>query len=179
MRKTESIRGGGEGLSFFSPGHYDAGRGSCLGIAGLGDRMHTVTIVLVPLPVSDLREAVRQRLAIHRLDEEQADRAWRLDYWTVGQEQIGDAESAAVCGVGADPDLAGNVCLVPRLPAQFLPGAIVTPEGRWHDLCDFGWKPVNGDSRPNRESYAQWVRHVRELLAANANCVAVEVDAHS
>ena len=38
--------------------------------------------------------------------------------------------------------LAGRVCEMNRLPPESIPGAVVTPDGAWHDLQDHGWRMV-------------------------------------
>ena len=142
--------------------------------------MHTVTVVLLPPGTPDLWQAGSDLLRAHRLDDDSnAVRPYRLDYWTVGGGSIEDAESAAALRVAGDPDMAPNVCLVSRLPPDFAPGALVTPDGRWFDLMDHGWRLLDGDSPANRAAEAAWAEQVRQLLAAHADCVAVEFDTHS
>lgn len=101
-----------------------------------------------------------------------------LDYWTVGGGNINDSFTAAQLGVAANPDLATNVCLVSRLPVDFIPGAIVTPDGKWHDLSDFDWKLIRGDSQDNRNAQIFWADAVGGLFATHKDCVAIEFDTH-
>ena len=138
--------------------------------------MHTVTIVLLPPGVPDLWQAGADLLRPHR---DGGDRPSRLDYWTVGGGAIADEASAAALGVDGDPDLARNVCLVARLRPDFVPGAMVTPDGGWHDLADLGWQFLPGESPANRAARDGWAGRVRQLLADHAACVAVEFDTHS
>lgn len=141
--------------------------------------MHTLTIVLLPAGAGDLWRASSELLERHRLDWDDVGRPSRLDYWTVGGGALADEITAVELGVVDNPDLARNVCFVSRLRVDFVPGAVVTPDGRWHDLADHGWRLRDGDSRANRAAQARWAAHVRELLAAHAGCVAVEFDTHS
>ncbi|MBI1348514.1 hypothetical protein GC163_19745 [bacterium] len=141
--------------------------------------MHTRTVVLLPHDTPDLWDAGSALLRPHRLVEDDVDRPWRLDYWTAGGESIADEESAAAFGVGGDEELARNVCFVSRLRPNFMPGALVTPDGRWYDLIDHGWRFIDGDTPANRVAEARWNAQVRELFMAHASCVAVEFDTHS
>jgi hypothetical protein len=140
--------------------------------------MHTLTIVLLPSDTPDLWQAGSALLEPHRVDWDVV-RPWQLDYWTVGGESIADEESAVALGVAADPDLARNVCLVHRLRPDFVPGAVVTPNGRWYDLTDHGWRFMDGDTPANRAAEAAWATQARALFAAHAGCVAIEFDTHS
>lgn len=101
-----------------------------------------------------------------------------LDYWTMGRGNINDAYSATKLGVATNPDLATNVCLVSRLPLEFIPGAIVTPDGKWHDLSGFDWKLMEGNSQDNRSAKIFWADHVGGLFATYKDCIAVEFDTH-
>jgi hypothetical protein len=141
--------------------------------------MHTLTIVLLPRDTSNLWQAGSDLLRPHRIDCDDEDRPFRIDYWTVGGESIADEASAAAFGVPGDTSLARNVCFVSRLRPDFVPGAVVTPDGRWYDLTDHGWRFIDGDTPANRAAEAAWVAQVRELFAAHASCVAVEFDTHS
>jgi hypothetical protein len=96
--------------------------------------MHTLTIVLLPRDTPNLYQAGSDLLKRHRIDWDDVHRPSRLDYSTVGGESIADEESAAALGVAGDLDVARNVCIVSRLRPDFVPGAVVTPDGRWYDL---------------------------------------------
>lgn len=141
--------------------------------------MHVRTFVLVPPDTPDLRSASAALLRPHRLDEDAPERPWRLDYWTVGDGEIGDAETAAALGIAADPDLAANVCRVSRLPPDVVPGAVVTPDGVWHDLADHGHRPFDGASRANRRAMDAWRVAVQALLAAHPDHLVLAVDTHA
>lgn len=101
-----------------------------------------------------------------------------MDYWCVGGGNIKDEQSATQLGVATNPDLAANVCFVSRLPTDYLPGAIVTPDGEWNDLSDYGWRMIQGDSQHNAFAHERWKLEVRTILAAHADCIAVEFDTH-
>jgi hypothetical protein len=136
--------------------------------------MHSATLVLLPRDTRDLWDAGANLLRPHRGEG----RPFRLDYFTVGDGHIADSDSATAFGVADDVDLARNVCLVSRLRSDFLPGALVTPDGRWYEPEDHGWGFIDGDTPANRAAEATWVQQVRQLLATHADCVAVEFDTH-
>lgn len=141
--------------------------------------MHSVTLVLVRPPIADLHATIDALLRPHRLDEEHYDPAWRYDYWTLGDGNISDAETAAVMGLTGNEDYGTNVCFVSRIGDRCTPANIVTPDGVWHGLFDFGWKFRERDMPAGQDAYARWCAHAAAVLAAHQDCVAVEIDTHS
>jgi len=133
--------------------------------------MHTVTIVLLPRGTPDLYDAAAALLRSHY------DR--HLDYFTIGNESLDDFESAQLLGLADDEDDAKNVCFVDRLRPDFVPGAIVTPDGRWFDLADHGWRFIAGDTAENRAAWEKWTVQVRSLFDAHRDHIAFEVDTPS
>lgn len=142
-------------------------------------KMHTLTVVLLPRETSDLWQAVHDLLQPHRIDWDDPDKPSRLDYLAVGAETIADEESAMALGVTSDEDLVRNVCFVSRLRPDFVPGAVVTPDGRWYDRMDYGWLPPWEKNPANAAADAKWMAQVCELFATHGSCVAVEIDTHS
>ena len=141
--------------------------------------MHSITFVLLRPPIVDIEETIDALLLPHRLDEQHYDRPWRYDYWTIGDGNITDAETAAAVDLAGDGDYGPNVCFVSRLGDRCTPGDIVTPDGVWHGLYDFGWKFLERETPAGEEAYARWCAHAAEVLAAHQDCVAVEIDTHS
>lgn len=141
--------------------------------------MHSVTFVLLRPPIANLRDTIDALLQPHCLDEEHYDPSWRYDYWTIGDGNITDAETAAALGLTGDEAYGPNVCFVSRLGDRRTPASIVTTAGVWHDLSDFGWKFMERDLPAGREAYARWCAHAATVLAAHQDCVAVEIDTHS
>ena len=134
--------------------------------------MHSVTFVLLRPPIGDLDAAIDALLRPHQPSR-------RYDYWTIGDGNITDPETSAALGLTGDEEFGPNVCFVSRLGGRVTPGAIVTPDGAWHDLVDFGWKFRERDTPAGQEAYARWCAHAAEVLAAHEDCVAVEIDTHS
>lgn len=73
----------------------------------------------------------------------------------------------------------GRICEVEHLPSEAVPGAVITPDGAWHDLSDFGWRLIDGRSTSNLEAEARWAARYRELLARHPHCWVLETRAHS
>ena len=73
----------------------------------------------------------------------------------------------------------GSICERASLPPDVVPGALVTHDGEWYDLGDYGWKMVNEPSDENAAAHAQREKRYRELIAAHQHCWVVEVWAHS
>ena len=141
--------------------------------------MHTTTYVLLRPPFDDLSAAIDRLLEPHRVNEESHEPGWRYDYWTIGDGELADAETEAAIGLAEDDDHRGNVRFVARLEGKSTPGAIVTPDGAWHDLFDFGWKFRERETPAGKAAYEQWCAHAEKLLAAHRDCLAVEIDTHS
>jgi hypothetical protein len=141
--------------------------------------MHAITFVLLRPPIVDLRAAIDELLRPYRLNEDHYEVSWRYDYWTVGGGNITDAHTATAIGLTRDEDYGPNVCFVSRIGDRCIPVNIITPDGVWHGLADFGWKFRERDVPTGRAVYSRWCAHVAAVLAASHDCVAVEIDTHS
>ena len=141
--------------------------------------MHSFTIVLLPPPFDDLRARANALLQRHRLDEDTYAPGWRTDYWTVGDETIRDEATERELGVTPDDSIHHNVCFVRNLAPGVGPSAVITPDGQWHDLFDFGWRFSPTETPQNRDAWERWLVHLRGVLDAHAHCVAIEFDTHS
>ena len=65
-----------------------------------------------------------------------------------------------------------NLVKVRKLPPNLVPGAIITPDGQWHDEYeDFGQWSKDADPR--------WRELVHATFKMNSECYAVAVDCHS
>jgi hypothetical protein len=45
-------------------------------------------------------------------------------------------------------------------------------------FSDYGWRMIQGDSQHNAFAHERWKLEVRTILAAHADCIAVEFDTH-
>lgn len=71
-------------------------------------------------------------------------------------------------------DFDGDVRPVGALPKDFVPFALVTPDGYWHERGKMGWFACVSDEKSKED----WETEVRRLLAEHKHCVAVAVDCH-
>jgi len=141
--------------------------------------VHSITFVLLRPPIANIEETIDALLVPHRIDETHYDPSQRYDYWTTGHGHITDPETASAVGLAGDEDYGPNVCLVSRIGDRCTPADIITPDGVWHGLCDFGWKFLERDTLAGQQAYARWRAHAANVLAAHRDCVAVEIDTHS
>jgi hypothetical protein len=150
-------------------------------------RMTTQVFVLVPYDVApaDVLAFVDLALEPHRSDPDAPGRVHRrFDHLSGGSRRsFADPVAEGRLPSKMRGTLAGHICELAHLPPCVVPGALVTPDGAWHDLADFGWVMVPDDSIiaavANRAAWDRWANRYRELLATNADCWVVEVFAKS
>jgi len=65
-----------------------------------------------------------------------------------------------------------------RLPPDYRVSAAITPDGTWHDIEDFGWRLVDGDSPQNQAALARWQAHFRDIVERHPHAIGVEVHCH-
>jgi hypothetical protein len=140
----------------------------------------TQVFVLVPYDVSpeDIGDYVQLLLESHRFVPGES--TGRYDY-LVGP--LGTSLKDPVAEGRLPPKIrrsyAGNICERANLPADAVPGALVTPDGKWHDLKDFGWQLIQDPSDENTAARGQWRERYHELIAGHLECWVVEIYAHS
>jgi hypothetical protein len=144
-------------------------------------KTHVLVLVPYDVPGADLSDAVFRRLDRHRrVESDKSPRRGRFDY-LVGAfgKTLNDPIAEGRLPEQERSSWSGNVCDKSRVPPNFVPGALVTLDGTWHDLSDFGWRMVDGASVANGDSLVRWGAHYRALLAAAPDCWVLEVWAHS
>ena len=144
--------------------------------------MKTQVFLLVPYDVrpEDIGEYERLLLEGHRLTPDDLSTCGRFDHLVGCPGEVAQRPySRRTAAAERLPRHSGNICERANLPADVVPGALVTPDGEWHDLRDFGWRMAVGTSEENRTAFALWTARYRELIAAHENCWVVEVWAHS
>jgi hypothetical protein len=150
---------------------------------GEGDepvKTHVLVFVPYDVPATELTEAVDCLLNRYRFDVESLPGTGRFDYLVAALEKsLNDPVAEARLPNKTRRAWSGNICDKSHLPRDLVPGALITLDGTWHDLSDFGWRMVNEPSTANEEALACWSGHYRELLAAAPDCWVVEVWAHS
>jgi len=144
--------------------------------------MKTKVFVLVPhaVPPDQISSYLDRQLQQHRLIEEATTSGGRFDYLVGPLETCFDdkvTEGRLPQKIGRA--FQGNICEISRLQPNQRSGAIVTPDGNWHDLRDFGWKTTMEPSPENQEAESRWDLRARELLSLHPDCWVVAIWAHS
>lgn len=145
--------------------------------------MKTHVLVLVPYEVTgtELSDAVAHILEAHReVETEGALKRGKFDY-LVGafEKSLNDPIAEGRLPITERMEWSGNVCDKHRVPRDLVPGALVTLDGKWHDLFDFGWRMAGESSSANEAAFARWTVQYQALLAAAPDCWVVELWAHS
>ena len=144
--------------------------------------MKTLVLVLVPydVPGAALGDAVMERLKPHRQIESDESVRGRFDY-LVGafEELLNDPIAEGRLPADERRAWAGNVCDKSRVPPEVIPGALVTLDGAWHDVSDFGWQMIPASTAANQRALAQWGDRYRALLAAALECWVLAMWVHS
>jgi len=68
--------------------------------------------------------------------------------------------------------LGKNQCLVKEIAKDFLPFAIITPNGEWHEKGEMGWWGMVSNEKDT------WSKEAREILKQYPDHIAVLIDAH-
>jgi hypothetical protein len=152
--------------------------------------MKTQVFVIVPydVPANEIPEFVDLLLKQSQIISDDWNTA-RWDYRVGALAQIlNDPVAEGHLPADVRPMLSGNICDRCRLPPDAIPGALVTPDGKWHDLGDFGWRMVKFgwrkadelcDSEANEQARATWTSHFQAIMASYENCWIVEAWVHS
>jgi hypothetical protein len=131
-----------------------------------------MVLVVVPDGVTDVPGYVREVMGRFKRTEEPGSGRW--DYYTLGGNWDGEIRPA-----DQNPrkplSWENNSCPVAELKG--VGGAIVTPDGEWHDSGDCGFRMTD---RPDQRSQAleRWEQHASNLLSEQVGIV-VALDAHS
>ena len=167
---------------------------------------HQLVLVLISDPQADVLGQVEASIARHASNanappnDRNPDPAF--DWYTIGGRWDGvfaglfAGKNAEVDGIGGRVD--GNICPVAALPDDLQPGAVATPDGRWHS---FAAKEAIASMRKILESYrddeaiaalrkilgpridgdagVEAVPSLREILAPYGSYYVVAVDAHA
>jgi len=144
--------------------------------------MKTQVFVLVPyeIPPAEIGEFETLLLEQHRFEPDDPNSRGHYDYLVGALEKsFNDPAAEGRLPPKVRRSFAGSICERSNLPADLVPGALVTPDGEWHELGDCGWKLVDEPSGKNDSALASWKKRYRELIAAHQNCWVLEVWAHS
>lgn len=143
--------------------------------------MKTLLYVFVPESTEPLmlNDAVDTLLEPHRLkDEDNIQDDWRFDYLCRFEPTLNCSETDAELPREIHDAYAGYVSRLSRIKRDSLPGAVITPNGQWHDLYDFGFRMLN-DERSNTIAKQKWQHRFWELVKQSPDCWVIETWVHS
>jgi hypothetical protein len=140
--------------------------------------MHYDVLVILDLPVTHLREKVAEQMRPFRLDWDHAESVSRSRWDWYSLPPDGPFSDPGVRGLISDLALLSRVCRMAQLPLDYSVSAAITPDGTWHDLEDFGWRLIDGDSPQNKETLTKWQSHFRDIVVRHQGAVGVEVHCH-
>lgn len=109
--------------------------------------MHYTLLVILNRPPTDLRSHMNTVLAPFRFESEQQVRP-RWDWFAIGDGPFSDGPTAGLFS-DLDEDEKTCVCRIGHLPTDYSAAALLTPDGAWHDIEDFGWRLLDGESEKN------------------------------
>lgn len=140
--------------------------------------MKGMLLVLLDPKTTELDVALDHALARHRLDED-ADTWPRFywDYWHLTSVPFGRAaeKTRNIC---PDAKCHGSACIVRDLPNGYVPSAVITPDGLWNDLREFGWRLMDDPCDTNNSALLQWQQRVMSLYSMFSDYICVEVLYH-
>jgi len=143
--------------------------------------MKTQLHILVPTSTTlhGIADAIETLLAPHRLNHDDTIQPnWRFDYLCLFDATLNCSETDAELPHELRHDLAGYISRVDRLRPDASAGALVTPDGAWHDCHDFGFRMMN-DAASNDTAIKKWNNYYWQLVRDNPDCWVVETWAHS
>ena len=135
-------------------------------------------LVLLDPNVPDLDAALETNLEPHCLDEDAESfpkHYW--DYWHLTSDPFGASEPAN-SEIRIDTKCAGNARVASNLDSEYLPSAIITPDGQWNDLSDHGWRLVDEPCESNSIALRKWELRFANLCVEYSNMIGVEVLYH-
>ena len=94
------------------------------------------------------------------------------------QEGKGDQELTAAYPSESER-LLRNACYVKNLPGNYETSGVISPDGRWWDLQDSGWRINDEPSIANDKAYWKWTMILKSLFNQHEDCIAVQVVVHS
>jgi hypothetical protein len=145
--------------------------------------MKTMVYVIVPPEVAsdEISKWVDKTLSPHKVTTNGIMLKGRYDYLvgTSSEVPLDDPITLGRLPNREKRALAGQICAIARLPSERIPGALITPDGIWHDQRDFGWRFVDEGTPAFQHVVANWTARYRELIEQHPFCLVVEVWAHS
>jgi hypothetical protein len=138
--------------------------------------MHFDLLVVLNGPVSDLRATIKAVMLPFYVENDAAIRR-RWDWFTIGDGPFTD-ETTSAQFAGIDEPMKSCISRVDRLPGDYSAAALLTPDGIWHDIEDFGWRLIDENSPNNERAAAEWRTHFTEIIGRHRDAIGVEVHCH-
>lgn len=144
--------------------------------------------VLIDSSATSLIESLKLALEPHRLNEDDLDnpesiRAW--DYWFFADDWFAELALKGLAGELTQrypedsEELLNNSAFVRNLPEGYSTSGIITPDGKWHDLQDFGWGLIKDPCPENDRAEEAWAAKTKELFAAHQDHICIAVVLHT
>jgi len=147
--------------------------------------MKTPLLIILNDPQKPLTTEIEKVLEPFKLKEEESVfPKYYWDYWEFGDWGIEDKEAISKFKLIIDSEeIQSNICLVSNIKDYTFPAAVITPEGVWNDITDFGYKLVNDqegrDQTENNVARKKWQERIQEIFIKNQDCVAIAIKTHS
>ena len=135
-------------------------------------------LVMLNPDESDFDAALEATLEPHRLDEDaEVSPSYYWDYWHLTSDPFGELQPARQ-ETTIDGRCARNSRIVGELHDEYLPSAVITPDGEWNDLSEHGWRLIDDPCESNANALHEWEVRFSKLRAKHFNMVGVEVLYH-
>ena len=128
-------------------------------------------------PRDKIVEVAKELINRHRMPQDSSE--GRFDYLVAPFETTFEDQAAEYMLPESERRAyKGLIARVAEIGVEIIPSSLVTPDGTWHDLSDFGWRMVGAKSE-NKLAISHWEDRCRSLLAEHPDCLALEFCAHS
>ncbi len=142
--------------------------------------MKSPIAVLLESTCVDIEDSLENVLERHRLDEDD-DRSifnHHWDYWLFSEADQFDDPEIKVRYPGISGEFLKNASYVKNLPLNYSTTGVVTYDGIWIDLQDFGWRMMSEPSSKNGRAKRLWGAALRGILEEYNNDICVNVVVH-
>ena len=136
--------------------------------------------VVIDNSVENIEKQLRIVLEPHRLDEDNPEsiKAYHFDYWHLYHSTAIKDEELAADYPAESIDILYNSRYIRNLPKNYTTSGVISADGSWADIRDFGWSMINEPSTSNEKAMAKWKVKLQDILAKNINKILVEVLIH-
>ena len=135
-------------------------------------------LVVLDPNVPDFDAALAQLLEPHRLDEDAEPLPrYYFDYWLFTTEAFGEpVPDVSAANIGGK--CARNARVIGTLHEAYFPSVVITPDGRWNDSSEHGWRLNCDPCESNTIALRKWKQWFADLCGRHSNMIGVEVLYH-